>query len=160
MMPPKISLLKLTQGETIKRMYEEHQMFQDMLVPMKNLGDALSYFHRETQVCSVVSASQIFGREALLPWIRWHPTPHGCGVLFPQKSHKCCTLSSRTQICSVHGVYVTSASNGNSRVQVWSNRKSVRARDPTPFRVRSWCKCYLGCEFFQLKIFCANRPAP
>ena len=54
MMPPKISLLKLTQGETIKRMYEEHQMIQDMLVPMRHLGDALSCFHKETQVLEFI----------------------------------------------------------------------------------------------------------
>ncbi|XP_067677801.1 delta(24)-sterol reductase-like [Haliotis asinina] len=47
MVPPKISLLKLTQGETIKKMYEKYQIIQDMLIPMKDLGDALSVFHRE-----------------------------------------------------------------------------------------------------------------
>ncbi|XP_071117270.1 delta(24)-sterol reductase-like isoform X1 [Haliotis cracherodii] len=47
MVPPKISLLKLTQGETIKRMYEKYQIIQDMLIPLKDLGDALSVFHQE-----------------------------------------------------------------------------------------------------------------
>ncbi|MEQ2182976.1 Delta(24)-sterol reductase, partial [Goodea atripinnis] len=32
MVPPKISLLKLTQGETIRRLYEQHHVVQDMLV--------------------------------------------------------------------------------------------------------------------------------
>ncbi|XP_064626464.1 delta(24)-sterol reductase-like [Lineus longissimus] len=50
MVPPKISLLKLTQGETIKRMYEQHQMIQDMLVPMAALGDALKCFHHEVNL--------------------------------------------------------------------------------------------------------------
>ncbi|XP_013414441.1 delta(24)-sterol reductase [Lingula anatina] len=50
MVPPKISLLKLTQGETIKRMYEQHQMIQDMLVPMADLGSALKCFHKEVKL--------------------------------------------------------------------------------------------------------------
>ncbi|RUS84226.1 hypothetical protein EGW08_007978, partial [Elysia chlorotica] len=47
MVPPKISLLKLTQGETIKQMYEKYQVIQDMLVPMKDLTRSLEFFHQE-----------------------------------------------------------------------------------------------------------------
>ncbi|XP_067937585.1 delta(24)-sterol reductase-like isoform X2 [Watersipora subatra] len=49
MVPPKVSLLKLTQGETIKRLYENHHMVQDMLVPMDKLGDSLACFHKEVK---------------------------------------------------------------------------------------------------------------
>uniref|UniRef100_A0A2C9JYD9 Delta(24)-sterol reductase n=1 Tax=Biomphalaria glabrata TaxID=6526 RepID=A0A2C9JYD9_BIOGL len=47
MVPPKISLLKLTQGETVKEMYEKYQVFQDMLVPVSTLADSLDFFHQE-----------------------------------------------------------------------------------------------------------------
>ncbi|XP_012941138.1 delta(24)-sterol reductase [Aplysia californica] len=47
MVPPKVSLLKLTQGETIKMMYEKYQLIQDMLVPMKELGRSLDFFDKE-----------------------------------------------------------------------------------------------------------------
>ncbi|ESO89669.1 hypothetical protein LOTGIDRAFT_125011 [Lottia gigantea] len=50
MVPPKISFLKLTQGETIKQMYEKYQIIQDMLIPMKNLKESLDVFHKETEV--------------------------------------------------------------------------------------------------------------
>lgn len=50
MVPPKISLLKLTQGKTIKEMYEKHQIIQDMLVPIEDAGAALDCFHKELQV--------------------------------------------------------------------------------------------------------------
>ena len=50
MVPPKISLLKLTQGETIRRLYEQHHVVQDMLVPMKNLQDAITRFHQDIDV--------------------------------------------------------------------------------------------------------------
>ncbi|XP_041358605.1 delta(24)-sterol reductase-like [Gigantopelta aegis] len=50
MVPPKISLLKLTQGDTIKKMYEKYQIIQDMLVPMDQLNTALDVFHRELQI--------------------------------------------------------------------------------------------------------------
>ncbi|XP_020896421.1 delta(24)-sterol reductase isoform X2 [Exaiptasia diaphana] len=49
-MPPKISLLKLTQGETLRRLYEQHHVVQDMLVPMTTLDKALTCFHEEFQV--------------------------------------------------------------------------------------------------------------
>ncbi|CAM9704093.1 unnamed protein product [Chrysoparadoxa australica] len=42
MMPPKPSLLKLTQTETLRQLYERHHVVQDVLVPIKALGDALS----------------------------------------------------------------------------------------------------------------------
>lgn len=50
MVPPKVSLLKLTQGETVKKLYENHHMVQDMLVPMDKLDESLDCFHDEVQV--------------------------------------------------------------------------------------------------------------
>ncbi|XP_019752424.1 delta(24)-sterol reductase [Hippocampus comes] len=50
MVPPKISLLKLTQGETIRRLYEQHHVVQDMLVPMKHLEAAITRFHQDVEV--------------------------------------------------------------------------------------------------------------
>lgn len=50
MVPPKISLLKLTQGETIRRLYEQHHVVQDMLVPMKHLQAAITRFHQDINV--------------------------------------------------------------------------------------------------------------
>jgi len=50
LMPPKISLLKLTQGQTVKRLYEQHHVVQDMLVPLTRLGDCLATFDEEIKV--------------------------------------------------------------------------------------------------------------
>ncbi|KAJ7986548.1 hypothetical protein DPEC_G00341000 [Dallia pectoralis] len=50
MVPPKISLLKLTQGETIRQLYEQHHVVQDMLVPMKHINTAITRFHQDIQV--------------------------------------------------------------------------------------------------------------
>lgn len=50
MVPPKIALLKLTQGETIRRLYEQHHVVQDMLVPMKDLQAAITHFHQDIDV--------------------------------------------------------------------------------------------------------------
>lgn len=49
-MPPKISLLKLTQGETLRKLYEQHHVVQDMLVPMKCLSQAVHTFHSDIHV--------------------------------------------------------------------------------------------------------------
>ena len=50
MVPPKISLLKLTQGQTIKELYEKYQVIQDMLVPLSDLGESLQVFDKELKV--------------------------------------------------------------------------------------------------------------
>jgi delta24-sterol reductase len=50
MVPPKISLLKLTQGDTIKGMYEKYQMIQDMLLPIDHFAEALQYFDNEIKL--------------------------------------------------------------------------------------------------------------
>lgn len=44
MMPPKISLLKLTQTEGIKRLYENNHVLQDMLVPIENMKESIKIF--------------------------------------------------------------------------------------------------------------------
>ena len=48
--PPHVKLLKRTQTETIRRLYEQHHVIQDMLIPMGALGDAINAFHDEIEV--------------------------------------------------------------------------------------------------------------
>jgi delta24-sterol reductase len=43
--PPKVSFLKLTQTEAIRKLYETQHVIQDMLVPMSRLQEALNVFH-------------------------------------------------------------------------------------------------------------------
>ncbi|KAL9265704.1 Delta(24)-sterol reductase-like protein [Drosera capensis] len=50
MMPPKVSLLKATQGEAIRNYYHENHVIQDMLVPLVKVGDALEWVHHEMEV--------------------------------------------------------------------------------------------------------------
>ncbi|XP_055327201.1 delta(24)-sterol reductase-like [Paramacrobiotus metropolitanus] len=50
LVPPKVSFLKLTQGETIRKLYEEHQMIQDMLVPLQHLKTSLRFFSEEIKL--------------------------------------------------------------------------------------------------------------
>ncbi|KAJ6690014.1 hypothetical protein OIU85_006314 [Salix viminalis] len=50
MMPPKVSLLKATQGEAIRNYYHEMHVIQDMLVPLYKVGDALEWVHKEMEV--------------------------------------------------------------------------------------------------------------
>lgn len=47
MVPPKISLMKLTETKTTRKLYELHHVDQDLLVPMRTLEDSLKFFHRE-----------------------------------------------------------------------------------------------------------------
>ncbi|XP_066995302.2 delta(24)-sterol reductase isoform X2 [Anabrus simplex] len=50
MMPPKVSILKLTQTNAIKKLYENNHIIQDMLVPMEHLADSIHMFHETVQV--------------------------------------------------------------------------------------------------------------
>lgn len=42
--PPKVSFLKLTQTEALRKMYEEQHVIQDMLVPTSKMSDSLKVF--------------------------------------------------------------------------------------------------------------------
>ncbi|CAN7074335.1 unnamed protein product [Brassica oleracea var. botrytis] len=50
LMPPKVSLLKATQGEAIRNYYHDMHVIQDMLVPLYKVGDALEWVHNEMEV--------------------------------------------------------------------------------------------------------------
>lgn len=50
MMPPKVSLLKATQGEAIRNYYHDHHVIQDLLIPAYKTADALEFLHRTMEV--------------------------------------------------------------------------------------------------------------
>lgn len=77
MVPPKISLLKLTQGETLRKLYEQHHVVQDMLVPMKCLSQALHTFHNDIHVSWASGWAWAHGIHAFspVPWAPWHTGP-------------------------------------------------------------------------------------
>ncbi|XP_026733822.1 delta(24)-sterol reductase-like [Trichoplusia ni] len=50
LMPPEVSLLKLTQPEAVSKLYEKAHVIQDMLVPIVHLEDAIESFHKEIEV--------------------------------------------------------------------------------------------------------------
>eukprot|EP00249_Psilotum_nudum_P019714 c27383_g1_i1 orf=2123-3829(+) len=53
LMPPKVSFLKATQGETIRNYYHEKHVIQDMLVPVYKVPDALEFADREIELYPV-----------------------------------------------------------------------------------------------------------
>lgn len=56
MIPPKVSLLKLTQPPAIKKLYETQHMLQDMLVPISHLKKSIECFDREANVGLLIIA--------------------------------------------------------------------------------------------------------
>lgn len=48
--PPKVSFLKLTQTETVKKLYEENHIIQDMLIPIEELANAVNLFDETVRV--------------------------------------------------------------------------------------------------------------
>ncbi|CAL5020372.1 unnamed protein product [Urochloa decumbens] len=53
LMPPKISLLKITQGEAIRNYYHDNHVIQDVLVPLHKVSNVLEFAHRELEVYPV-----------------------------------------------------------------------------------------------------------
>ncbi|KAG5885059.1 hypothetical protein JTB14_018289 [Gonioctena quinquepunctata] len=50
LIPPKISLLKLTQTEAVKKLYENNHIIQDMLVPIETLQESVRIFQKSIDV--------------------------------------------------------------------------------------------------------------
>lgn len=50
MMPPKVSLLKVTETKAITKLYENNHIIQDLLVPVKYLKESIRKFHDAVQV--------------------------------------------------------------------------------------------------------------
>lgn len=50
LMPPEVSLLKLTQPEVVTKLYNKAHVIQDMLVPIECLEKAVLKFHEEFEV--------------------------------------------------------------------------------------------------------------
>ncbi|XP_021915140.1 delta(24)-sterol reductase-like isoform X2 [Zootermopsis nevadensis] len=53
MMPPKVSLLKVTETKAITNLYEKYHIIQDLLVPVKSMKQSILTFHDEVQVYPV-----------------------------------------------------------------------------------------------------------
>ncbi|XP_062532467.1 delta(24)-sterol reductase isoform X2 [Bombyx mori] len=50
LMPPEVSLLKLTQPEAVTKLYNKAHVIQDMLIPIELLEKAIAFFHDEFEV--------------------------------------------------------------------------------------------------------------
>jgi delta24-sterol reductase len=59
MMPPKVSLLKVTETKAITNLYENNHIIQDLLVPVKSLKESLLNFHDAVQVSNKPSCYAI-----------------------------------------------------------------------------------------------------
>lgn len=65
MLPPKVGFLKLTQGETIRKMYEQQHVIQDMLVPMSRLKDSIDFFEENYSLYPLwLCPMKLFGKKA------------------------------------------------------------------------------------------------
>lgn len=58
-MPPKISFLKLTQTRVLKELYNKYHVIQDLIVPIKHVKNALSFFEDAVKVSTVFYTTTI-----------------------------------------------------------------------------------------------------
>lgn len=49
-MPAKVALLKLTQTDTIKKLYDKHHFIDDFILPISNLKESVEKFHEHLNV--------------------------------------------------------------------------------------------------------------
>lgn len=75
LLPIKVSLLKVTQTETTRRMYEENHVVQDMLVPVSTLSRALSAFDELYDIFPLWLCPMKIPREEMRGMVG--PTPDG-----------------------------------------------------------------------------------
>lgn len=50
LMPPKVALLKLTQTNTIKKLYDTHHFIDDFILPITNFKQSIEKFHDSLNV--------------------------------------------------------------------------------------------------------------
>lgn len=99
MVPPKVSLLKLTQGETVKELYENNHFIQDMLVPITTLKDALRCFEKEVKVLleNIALFNVLCWRCIFSLSVRF--IPYGCVLSNCQWRLVCCAQPTASKIC-------------------------------------------------------------
>lgn len=65
LMPPHVAILKRTQTEELRKLYELHHVVQDMLVPARSMAKALDVLHEEFEVYPLwVCPMRIFASDA------------------------------------------------------------------------------------------------
>lgn len=65
LMPPHIALMKRTQTEALRKLYELHHVVQDMLIPVKHLDEALTVLDEEFLVYPIwICPMRIFKEDA------------------------------------------------------------------------------------------------
>eukprot|EP01092_Planopodium_desertum_P016367 TRINITY_DN91346_c0_g1_i2.p1 TRINITY_DN91346_c0_g1~~TRINITY_DN91346_c0_g1_i2.p1 ORF type:complete len:221 (-),score=24.63 TRINITY_DN91346_c0_g1_i2:81-689(-) len=50
LIPPKVSFLKATTPGPLREVYKNKHVDQDMLIPMRNLGECMDVFHKEWEI--------------------------------------------------------------------------------------------------------------
>lgn len=104
--PPKVSLLKLTQGEAIKKLYEHNHVIQDMLVPLTKLNQSVELFEREFKIYPL--------------WMCPFKLPNNPGMLRPGNGKK-------EEMYVDIGVYgVPKSANFNPKISTRNVEKFVR----------------------------------
>jgi delta24-sterol reductase len=124
-MPPKPALLKLTQTEGLRKLYEEFHIVQDMLVPIKDTAECLDVFDKEAFVYPIwlcpfkISSNATKGR---------HGRKH-IGFLKPLEGEK------ETMFVDI-GVY------GNPTVDTFHAKNTCRALEDCVRRMKGYQMMY------------------
>jgi len=103
LMPPKISFLKLTQSDAVKRLYENNHIIQDMLVPISSLRESINLFDKEVKVVFCLSCSRAQIARQIFFFRRC--IPFGCVLSICRQNPECSVHQQReclwTSECTV-----------------------------------------------------------
>lgn len=124
-MPPKISLLKLTQTNAIKKLYENNHIIQDMLVPVESLEKSIELFDE------IVSVYPL--------WLCPFNLPYNPGMVHPPLKTKSNNENSR--------LYVDIGVYGVPKVENFQPKESTRRIEKFVSEVHGYVFNYLMMSF-------------
>lgn len=101
--PPKVSLLKLTQTEAVRKLYENNHVIQDMLVPIETLKNSIEKFHEVLEIYPM--------------WVCPFKLPANPGMVHPP---------STTKTKKTDSLYVDIGVYGVPKAENFSPRESTR----------------------------------
>nr|UMK68234.1 delta-24-sterol reductase [Bactericera cockerelli] len=117
LMPPKVSLLKLTQTQTIKQLYDKHHVVEDYLLPLGEVRAFLQHIHDQIQVYPL--------------WICPFLLKDLPGLVHPSKPGDC--------------LYVDVGIYGEPKAQDYDSKKTILDVENYLGKIRGFQMLYAGC---------------
>ncbi|XP_071850422.1 delta(24)-sterol reductase-like [Apostichopus japonicus] len=118
LVPPKISLLKLTQTDTLRELYRKHHLVQDIFVPLDKMEDTLKFIHKEMKMYPL--------------WLCPFVLPNQPGMFHPPGDED--------------GLYIDIGAFGTPKAENYSALKTIRKLEEYEREVNGFQMLYADCH--------------